>query len=211
VVRKIVEKIPDELLWQDLERYRQRAIELGATDAKIISADMILIDERVRIKCIYPKCPNYGTNVHCPPYAMDIAQFRIIVNNFHYAIFICERIPSENLTNPSTLKKRISSSQEFQKTLAKIEAEAYYDGYHLAVGFGNGPCKRIFCPDIECSAILPGQPCRHALRARGSMSGAGMNSFTMAAKVGWDVYPIGRATIPSEAPHELRLGLVLIN
>ena len=52
MVRKIVEKVPDELLQQDLEKYRRRALEIGATDAKIITTDIILIDERVRAKCI---------------------------------------------------------------------------------------------------------------------------------------------------------------
>ena len=66
MTRKIVDVVPDELLQSDLEKYRQRAIELGATDAKIITSDMVIVDERVRAKCIYPKCPWYGTNAHCP-------------------------------------------------------------------------------------------------------------------------------------------------
>jgi hypothetical protein len=32
----------------------------------------------------------------------------------------------------------------------------------------------------------------------------------MAAKVGWDVYPIGGSISPSEVPHGTKLGLVLI-
>ena len=48
MVRKILVSVPDEVLQKDLEKYRQRAIELGATDAKIITTDKILIDERVR-------------------------------------------------------------------------------------------------------------------------------------------------------------------
>ena len=72
MVRKIVEKVPDELLQQDPEKYRQRAIEIGATDAKIITTDIIVIDERVRAKCINPVCASYGTNINCPPYAMDL-------------------------------------------------------------------------------------------------------------------------------------------
>ena len=67
MVRKIVEYIPDEQLHNDLEKYRQHTIQLGATDAKIITADMVIIDERVRAKCIYPKCEYYGTSAHCPP------------------------------------------------------------------------------------------------------------------------------------------------
>jgi len=47
MVRKIVEKVPDEQLQKDLKKYRQRALELGATAAKIITTDMVLIGDRV--------------------------------------------------------------------------------------------------------------------------------------------------------------------
>jgi predicted metal-binding protein len=67
MARKIVEEIPEEQLQQDLERYTRRATELGATDAKIITTDQVVIDERVLAKCTYPKCPGYGTNANCLP------------------------------------------------------------------------------------------------------------------------------------------------
>jgi hypothetical protein len=63
IPRKIVEKIPDDVLQADLKKYRERVLELGATDAKIITTDMILIDERVLGKCINPPCTNYGNNI----------------------------------------------------------------------------------------------------------------------------------------------------
>ena len=39
MVRKILKKVPEEQLQRNLEKYRQRAIELGATDTKIITTD----------------------------------------------------------------------------------------------------------------------------------------------------------------------------
>ena len=53
VVHKIVEKVPDKVLQQDLEKYRQRALGPGATDAKIITTDIVVIDDRVRLKLIW--------------------------------------------------------------------------------------------------------------------------------------------------------------
>ena len=41
MVRKIAEDIPNDVLEADLERYRQRAIELGATEARIITSSDI--------------------------------------------------------------------------------------------------------------------------------------------------------------------------
>lgn len=193
MVRKIVERVPNGVLQQDLEKYRQRAIELGAMDAKIITSDMILIDERVRAKCITPKCDWYGTNANCPPYAMDLEQVRKIVNNFHYAIFTWFTVPAEVIAGhrDKDVRKRLHSSLKNHEMVSKIEAEAFYDGYHLALGFASGPCKLIFCPNIECSALVPGQCCRYSLRARSSMEGVGMDAYTMAARAGWDVYPVG--------------------
>ena len=55
MVHKIVEKVPDEQLKQDLEKYRQMALKLGASDAKIIMTDTVLIDERVQESVFTPR------------------------------------------------------------------------------------------------------------------------------------------------------------
>lgn len=212
MVRRIVEVVPEEMLQQDLEKYRQRAIELGATDAKIITTDMILIDERVRAKCIVPLCSNYGTSANCPPYAMDLDLIREVVKNFQYAIFYMMRIPSQEMAGPDFRKKRLGapSSIKHFEIAAKVESEAFYDGYYLAMAFAGGPCQSYLCPDKECSALVPGQGCRHPYIARLSMEGVGMNAYLMATKVGWDIYPIGKSILPSEVPYGTKLGLVLI-
>ena len=212
MVRKIVEKVPDELLQQDLEKYRQRAMELGTTDAKIVTTDMVVIDERVRAKCIYPKCDQYGTNAQCPPYAMDLDMVRKVVKNFRYAIFTRLEVPSEKIAGREALEKG-SFGRAHMKTheiVSKIEAEAFFDGYHLALGFACGPCKALFCGNQECTALIPGQGCRHPLRARSSMEGVGMDVFILATKVGWDVYPIGASISPADVPCGGTYGLILI-
>lgn len=212
MVRKVLEEIPEETLKEDLEKYRQKALELGATDIKIIRTDMILIDERVRMKCFFPRCRQYGVNASCPPYAPDLELIRKAVSNFQYGIFVMLRVPPEQMAGAEAKKTLLyaRSAKKVFEIVSEIEAEAFYDGYHLALGFASGPCKNVFCPGTECSAIVPGQPCRFSLKARASMEGVGMDAFTMAAKVGWDVYPIGASTMPSDVPHGTRLGLVLI-
>jgi len=42
------------------------------------------------------------------------------------------------------------------------------------------------------------------------MEGAGMDVYAMATKVGWDIYPLGRAAPPPDVPFGALLGLVLI-
>lgn len=100
--------------------------------------------------------------------------------------------------------------KKHHEVLAKIEAEAFFNGYHLAPAFACGTCKIVLCPDIECSAILPGQLCRYPLKSRSSMEGVGMDVYAMAAKVGWDIYPIGTSLSPSRVPCGANYGLVLI-
>ncbi len=209
--RKVTEKIPDGVLQQDLEKYRQRAIEIGATDAKIITTDMVVIDERVRAKCTYPKCTYYGTNINCPPHAMELEETRKLVSNFHYAIFIRQKLPTETLAGertPQQYKQYLRDSKTQLDILAGVESEAFYDGYYFAVGYGGGPCKRFFCPNDECAALTPGQACKYPLYARSCMEGEGMDAFLMATKVGWDIYPLGRSASP--APHGTRLSIVFI-
>jgi predicted metal-binding protein len=213
MIRKIVEKIPDEQLQQDLEKYRQRSVELGATDAKVITTDEVVIDERVLAKCTYPRCFGYGTNANCPPYAMSPDQLRKVLNRFRYAIFIKLEVPADDIAGVEARDRKLLKPfiRKLSEITAKIEAEAFYDGYHLALAFGNGSCKGLFCADVECRALVPGQACPHHLRARAPMEAVGMDAFTMAAKAGWDIYPIGITTSASEVPYGLRLALVLVH
>ena len=213
MARKIVERVPEEQLQEDLEKYRQRALELGATDAKIITTDNVVIDERVLAKCTYPKCRGYGTNANCPPHAMQPYQVRKVVDNYRYALFIKLESPREDLAGPDIKDKRAAGlpwQRKLNEIAAKLEAEAFYDGYHLALAFGMGSCKSLFCPDTDCRALVPGQACAHFLKARSSMEAVGMDVCTMATRVGWDIYPIGEASLPSDVPRVLRLALVLI-
>ena len=212
MVRKILAEISDEQLQEDLEKYRQRALELGAADARIIPADMVVVDERVRIKCMYPECPAYGKNYHCPPRTIDVDLTRKMVNNFRYALFVKMEVPSEAMTGTGDREKklRVPFRRRLYEVVGRVEAAAFYDGYYLAVGFGMSGCKSVFCPRSECSALIPGGSCRHPMKARPSMEAVGMDAFVMAARVGWDVYPLGYSSAPADVSCGLLLGLVLI-
>lgn len=100
--------------------------------------------------------------------------------------------------------------RKLHEIVSKVESDAFYDGYYLAMGFAGGPCKRAFCYNAECNALTSGKGCRHNLIARPSMEAVGMNCFKMAANEGWDIYPIGKKTCPEDVAHGTRLGLVLI-
>ena len=214
MVRKIVEKIPDEVLQKDLKKYRKMAMDLGATDAEIITTDMVVVDDRVRAKCLFPKCEWYGTNMNCPPYTMDLEQTRKLVNSFRYAIFFRIKVPPEILSSrptPEQQKQRMHNIKTRLKIVSKIESEAFYDGYYLSLGFGGGSaCKKILCSEKECQALKVGQGCRFPLYARSAMEAVGMDVYLLATKVGWDIYPIGMKPAGVEVLHGTLLGIVFI-
>lgn len=63
--RLISLQVPSETLELNLENFRQKAFELGASLAEIVPANWVEIDERVRLKCSVPLCPYYGKNIYC--------------------------------------------------------------------------------------------------------------------------------------------------
>jgi predicted metal-binding protein len=212
VIRRFTPDITDKQLHADLERYGKLALELGATDTRVITTDMVLIDERVRAKCIWPKCGGYGLSAHCPPYAPPLDEVRAIVNRYRMGLFVRLSVPTDQIVGKEARQKRLwwASSRDLHEIVSKLESEAFFNGYHLALGFGSGSCKGL-CEDLDCTAIQPGQACRFPLKARPSMESVGMDVFTMATRAGWEVYPIGAAISPDDVPIGSKFGLVLID
>ena len=218
----------------ELTRYCELAIRLGASDAKTIGADQIIVERRVSAKCAIPKCSGYGTCANCPPYAPSPLEVREIVKEYKYAIFVRLKLPPEELTdssgnpeakkaNPPKILETVSGVEPLKapnrprdatpkifEIVSGVESKAFYDGHYLAMGFGGGSCRRALCGLNACSVLMPGGSCRHALKSRPSMEAVGMDAFRMAVNVGWDIYPMGKATCPADVPHGSRLGLVLI-
>lgn len=198
-----------------LNSYVRLALDSGISDAKIIKASDVLIDERVRLKCSYPRCANYGACGNCPPFAPPLDQIRRSIGLFHYGIFLMQRFDSEGyLTRPVTNGapvKAPSTQKLMHEVVYRIESAAFRDGYELALGFVNGSCKKLYCSEAECSAIKQGGRCRFPLKSRGSMEGCGMWAMQMARNVGWDIIPTGSTATPEEAPYLMALGLVMID
>ncbi|HOI72443.1 MAG TPA: DUF2284 domain-containing protein [Methanobacterium sp.] len=212
-IREFSSKVSGEKLTRDMKKYLNLALELGATDARKIGVDEIILDERVRARCYSPRCPDYGTNLNCPPhFDWDLEKTRELINNYKYAIFIMLKVPPEEqtgreYTNP---KHPVPGARKMYEIVAKVQSAAFYDGHHLALGFAGGPsCKRVFCSAAECRGIK-GEGCRMALKSNPSMHGAFMDAYSMASEMGWKVYPIGKTTESSQIPHALELGLVII-
>lgn len=205
-------KLPKERLQKDLAKYKKMAVELGATDAKVIRSDSIVVDERVLAKCMYPRCSRYGTNANCPPYSMTPDMTRTVMKRFRYGVLVKIEVPANEIAGAEARDKALHLPyvKKIGEIVAKIEAQAFYDGYYLALAFSASNCKSIFCADEDCQALEEGKPCVYPEQARSSLEAVGIDVFMTATRVGWDIYPIGRETKPEEIPYGLRMGLVMI-
>ena len=204
---------------RDLKILCKLAEELGATNVKPVNAKDVVVDERVRLKCLIPPCDDYGLNLMCPPYVMSVQEFREIFSKYKWAILIQIEAPItakmrnqiqeaddvvalyEDLKFRDTYKKVFDSIRlKLHKIVNKVEAKASMLGYRFATGFKAGPCK--LCP--ECIVKNSNRICRHPYQSRPSMEAVGIDVFKTAENAG----------LPFDIPTKSKAvwnGLVLIN
>jgi len=194
------------------------ARKLGATNAVSFSAKGVVVDERVRLKCLVPVCDDYGLNLMCPPNVMSVQEFREILAKYSHAVLVQieEPIPAEMKAeirkaddvsalykSPRFLdiyKKHFNPVKlKLHRIVHKVEAQAFSQGYRFAVGFIAGSCK--LCP--ECVAADSHGSCRNPFRARPSMEAMGIDAYQTARNAG----------LPFDIPTKDKIvwnGLVLI-
>jgi predicted metal-binding protein len=210
-VRKITVDMARAHLFRDLERYRRKALELGASRAKIVPASEIPVDERVTLKCQIPRCFGYGVGAHCPPHTLRPAELRALLEGYAWAVLFTLDVPSEVIVrDKATIKERVAVYQLVYKIVTEVESMAFYDGHYLAFGFGAGSCRHTFCGQEETCRAMQGERCRVALRARPSMEAVGIDVYKMVASAGWDIYPIGSAAKPVDVPKGTLAGIVIV-
>ena len=204
------EETSEQTLMEDLERYRQQALKLGATSAKIIPAHWIIVDERVRLKCWVPRCMYYGTSPSCPPFSPEPEFMRRAIARFRWAILFGINVtPAEDFADGDRKVERIEVIKLTSNIAGEVEARAFLDGYHLAIGLGCDGCRLAYCERERCQ-VLDGESCKFPLQARPSLEGVGIDVYSLITKAGWDVYPICRSVDPSSVPSAVSVGLVLV-
>ena len=67
--------------------FAQRAVELGAKEAKVVSTSEVFTGAWVRQKCRYG-CGAYASSRNCPPYSPTPEQTRKVLDEFTSAILI---------------------------------------------------------------------------------------------------------------------------
>ncbi|MCW4005628.1 MAG: DUF2284 domain-containing protein [Candidatus Bathyarchaeota archaeon] len=177
---------------------KKRALELGASDAKLFPADQVVVEDRVVLKCKVG-CNNYGKTLACPPFTPTPAEFRRIVSEYSTAMFMkftsnaqADKELQKNLskTDDKTLDADVKAKvDDFWATwkadknkmlasVVELEKEAMRKGYPLAVSFVSGACYLCEKCNIETGI------CAHPTMARYSEDALGVNVKKTAQNAG---------------------------
>ncbi|MBS3886774.1 MAG: DUF2284 domain-containing protein [Dethiobacter sp.] len=210
-MKKVNLSLNETVLARDLERYREKALELGATNACLVRTAQIPVDETVVLKCQIPRCFGYGVSANCPPHTLKPEELRQHLKKYAWAVFFSMDVSAEVIVrDKATIKERVSAYQEISKIVGALESQAFYDGYYLAFGLGAGSCRHTFCGKEEACLALQGKKCRFALLARPSMEAVGIDVFQLATQQGWEIYPIGSGIKSDNVPKGVLAGIVII-
>ena len=152
---------------EDLETLCQLSVEHGASEAKAIKVEDIVIGDWVRLKCQYG-CDGYGKRLTCPPHSPTPEQLRKILRDYDRAILM--RFESREPKN---------EWESTHEVAVKMEREAFLSGYYSAFALGSGPC--LYCE--ECNL----KECVHPYLARPSMEACGIDVYATARKASFDL------------------------
>jgi predicted metal-binding protein len=175
------------------------ALERGAADAKIIPTSKVAVENRVVLKCKVG-CPHYGKTLACPPYTPTAEEFRKIVSEYSYAMFM--KFTTTATADPEiykhlmtyetdpTLSKEIKekaakfwqnwkdSKRQMLQSVVDLEKAAMKEGYSLAISFVSGHCQ--LCEKCSTDSKI----CKHPELMRMSEDAIGVNVKKTAANAG---------------------------
>lgn len=167
---------------QDLEKYIQIAKTMGAIDAKVIEADTIVVENWVRMKCLYG-CKRSGGTYSCPPNNNILPDdMKKMISEYSYALLI-----------------KIDRWSKVYKLVYDMERKIFLDGNRKAFGLVAGACS--LCK--EC-ALKDKLPCRHPDLLRPAMEAVGIDVFETVKVNGYDLN-----VVTCEADARSYFGIVL--
>ena len=166
------------------------ALELGASETKVVSTKEVIVENRVVLKCRVG-CKHYGKTLMCPPYSPSVEDFRKILNEYSYVLLFKFKSKTELLPevakllskddNDSTLtpemQEKISSfwsawkqeKMQLLKMVLDLERASMNKGYSMAVGFTTGSC--VVCEECNVEQKI----CLHPSQARYTAQSVGVN------------------------------------
>jgi predicted metal-binding protein len=187
---------------KEMEKFdflKEKALNMGAVDTRLITVDNIYVENRVTLKCKVG-CIGYGKKLTCPPYVPTVNEFREILGEYRYALLIKFKSPAEtdyettcsiykNWLDPDTpedLKEKADEfwaecfdyGREILDIMLELEKTAFNAGYTFALAFVNGSCR--LCEVCNTASGI----CIHPSKARISEHAVGVNMEKTANEAG---------------------------
>jgi predicted metal-binding protein len=189
---------------KDLEKM---VLERGYPEAKVISADKVVVEDRVRLKCMVG-CPYYGQGLRCPPYTPSIDEFRRMLNDYKFAMVVKikpQKIPDDVMakyklgnneiervklrdqykdadkTSSSVWSDFAGYYKESLMDLLDLESAAFSLGYTFATVFFAGRC--MLCEKCNVKEGI----CRNPVISRFSAEAMGINLLKTAKNAGMNL------------------------
>jgi predicted metal-binding protein len=175
------------------------ALELGASETKVVPATEVIVENRVVLKCRVG-CKHYGKTLMCPPYSPSVEEFRKILSEYSYVLLFkfkskteltpdVAKLLSKNDNDPALseeMREKIrlfwaswkQDKLQLLKMVRHLEREAMNKGYSMAVGFTTGSC--MVCE--KCN--LEQKICLHPSQARYTAQSVGVNIKQTLEKAG---------------------------
>ena len=187
---------------------KKMALQKGAINAEIITADEVVIENRIVLKCRIG-CTKYGKTLTCPPYTPTPQEFRKIISEYSYVLFMkfksrakasskLAKYLSKSKTDstiPQSIKGKLQKfwtdwkkdKLKMLSTVLDLEKAATREGYLLAVGLVSGFCQ--LCE--KCT--LKRTSCVNPTKARFSGEAVGVNVQSTAKNAGIEFkFPIDK-------------------
>lgn len=154
----------------------RQASSLGATEARIISSDKIVVEDRVLLKC-KSGCHWYGHKLVCPPFTPTPDEFRRMLKEYENVLIVKFRARAEaeedigrsllkNLCAPDVSPEVRNRTDEFWDvwnedkrrfllSMLELEKAAFNRGYTLALTLVPGSCTLCKKCNVEGGCTHP--------------------------------------------------------
>ena len=168
-----------------------KALGLGAVQARVIGAGAVVVEQRVTFKCRFG-CPDYGRSYSCPPHSPSVEEFRRALGEYAQVLVVAfptsaaldgagtglQRTRHDPLADQAAKAQverfygdwETSKVAAFEATL-ELEREAFNAGNPLALALRPGRCS--LC-DVCTNCVERGE-CRERTRLRFSPEAVGVN------------------------------------
>ena len=154
----------------DEQEILAKARELGALDALIAPASVVVVAHWVRLKCMFG-CPDYGKWKTCPPYSPDPETTKKVLAEYEKVLLM-----------------KAPSHTDATKLAVDVMLWLYSQNEFKAFPMGSGRC--YLCR--ECDPMN----CKYPHRAYPSMEACGIDVSSTVKNAGWENGPLEDGSWP---------------